>query len=365
MYEKELKALKRAGRFRHRKIFDKNLCDFASNDYLGFAEDKRLLKKAYEKLEKYPLNAAKASLLVNGYTEIHKNFEDDLCRINGFEAGIVLGSGFLANIALIEALPRRGDAIFIDEEYHASGVLAAKLTPADVVFFRHNDPDNLKKKINSKGVKGRVIIAVEGVYSMSGEVVKKEIFDIADETDALLIVDEAHSSGVLGQNLTGVFDYYNIPVTKKHIKMGTLGKAYGSYGAYILASNEIISFLENRAKSVIYTTALSIFDVLLAHEALKKIEKKKEAIKKKLNKRKKIVKDILGYDMESLILSVPVKNSKEALQLQEVLAQKGFLTGAIRPPTVKEPILRIIPRLKESCEDLKKLLREVKEYVQM
>ena len=358
MYEKELLALKRADRFRQRVVYDKVLKDFASNDYLGFAEKKSFLKKAYKELKKFPSNAAKASLLVNGYTQIHKNFEEDLCRVNGFEKGVVLGSGFLANIAMIEALPRRGDLLLIDEEYHASGVLATRLSIGKVEFFRHNNAEDLNKKIKSSSAK-RVFIAVEGVYSMSGDLLNEEIFHIADENEALLIVDEAHSSGVIGQKLMGIFDYYKIWPKSNHIKMGTLGKAYGSYGAYILASKEVISFLENRAKSIIYTTALSLFDVLLAHEALKYIEKKSKKLSKRIEERKDIIKSVLNKDIESLILPIEFKSSNDVLMAQKSLLQKGFFFVAIRPPTVKQPILRVIPRLKESKKSFYRLLKEI------
>ena len=359
MYEKELEALKRANRFRKREIFDFKLKDFASNDYLGLAHNKMLFKKACKKLSNFPINAAKASLLVNGYTKIHKKFEKDLCRLNGFENAVVLGSGFLANIALIEALPRKKDLILIDEEYHASGILASKLTNANLEFFNHNDPQDLEEKIKKNSF-NRLIIAVEGVYSMSGDILNREIFDIADSYGALLILDEAHSSGVIGKNLLGSLDFYNIKPKKNYIKMGTMGKAYGSYGAYILASNEIISFLENRAKSIIYTTALSLFDVLLAHEGLKFIEKNRKNLYKRIQKRKDIIKKILNKDVNSLILNIELNSSKNSLEIQKKLLKEGFLVGAIRPPTVKKPILRIIPRLKESKKDLKTLLNKIK-----
>ena len=359
MFEKELLALKRANRFRSRVIFDSSLKDFASNDYLGLASNKKLLKKVYKKIEKFPINASRASLLVNGYTQIHKNFEDDLCRLNGFEAGVVLGSGFLANIALIEALGRKGDILLIDEEYHASGILATKLTQAKVEFFKHNDIDDLRDKIKNSSYK-RLLIAIEGVYSMSGDLARKEIFDIADEYGAILIIDEAHSSGVIGKKLLGILDYYDIKPKENYIKMGTMGKAYGSYGAYILSSKNIISFLENRAKSVIYTTALSLFDVALAHEALKFIEKNHEKLNRKILKRKDIIKTILGKKIDSLILNIEVGSNKSAIDIQKKLINEGFLVGAIRQPTVKKPILRVIPRLAESKKDLKKVLKLIK-----
>ncbi|NPA03844.1 MAG: aminotransferase class I/II-fold pyridoxal phosphate-dependent enzyme [Epsilonproteobacteria bacterium] len=349
MYQRELEALKRANRFRKRELFDPNLKDFASNDYLGLTSKKELLTNAYQKVYSYPINAPKASQLVNGYTSLHFEFEQFLASLNRFEAGITVGSGFLANLALIEALVRKGDTLFLDEEFHASGILASRLVDK-VVVFNHNDPKDLKKKLSSHSYK-RAIVAVEGIYSMSGDLLNPEIFEVAKE--ALLIVDEAHSSGVVGEKLLGVFDLFNITPSFNHIKMGTLGKAYGSYGAYILASQEIISFLENRAKPIIYTTALSLMDIALALEGIKEINSNLSFYKQEIIARQEIIRSF-GLEAKGLIVDIPIKN---VVEVQKRLIKEGFLVGAIRPPTVKSPLIRVIARVGESKEDLKRLLR--------
>jgi len=356
MYKKELEALKRVDRFRKREIFDEDLVDFASNDYLGFSKNRKSFKRATKLVLDYKTLTPKASMLVNGYHPIHKGFEELISNLNGFESGLVVGSGFLANISLIEALVRKRDVLFIDEEYHASGILATRLLDkSQVVLFEHNNPDDLEEKLNRIEA-NRKIIAIEGVYSMSGDICKRDFFDLANRDNTLLIVDEAHSSGVIGKNLLGVFDYYNITPKENHIKMGTLGKAYGSYGAYILASSEIISFLENRAKPIIYSTAPSIFDTALALVNIEKVSNNPKKYIKKIKERQKIVKDILGVELESLILPLRVPSNKKALKLQEALRVYGFLVGAIRQPTVKSPILRIIPHLGTPKKALKSLL---------
>jgi 8-amino-7-oxononanoate synthase len=356
MYQKELNALKRANRFRQREIFDDNLIDFASNDYLGLAHNKKQFKKAVKMVSRFKTHAPKASMLVNGYHEIHNGFERTLAFLNGFEKGLIVGSGFLANIALIESLVRKKDMLFIDEEYHASGMMATELLKNRVVKFKHNDPNDLEEKLK-KYNSNRKIIAVEGVYSMSGELCNRDIFELANKYEALLIVDEAHSSGVIGNTLLGIFEYYNIKPQLNHIKMGTLGKAYGSYGAYILASNKIISFLENRAKPVIYATAPSVFDTALALVNIEKVSNENQKFKEEIKKRQKIVKKILDIDLKSLILTIPVPSNEMALKLQEALMiKRGYLVGAIRQPTVNKPILRIIPRVGVSKKALKSLL---------
>jgi 8-amino-7-oxononanoate synthase len=355
MYEKELEALKRAGRFRERTLYDDRLEDLASNDYLGLSHNKKQFNRAVKLVKSYETLSSKASMLVNGYHPIHRLFELTMAEQNGFEEGLVVGSGFLANLSLIEALVRKNDLLFMDEEYHASGVMASGLLGERVITFAHNDAGDLKRKLAAHPAR-RQIVAVEGVYSMSGELCSKAIFDLADEAGAMLIVDEAHSAGVLGENLLGIFEHYGIRIHERHIKMGTLGKAYGSYGAYILASANVISFLENRAKPIIYSTAPSVFDTALALVNVKHIRKNAKKYRKKIAQRQKVVKRVTGMVCESLILPIVMPSNEYALFMQKGLMSQGYLVGAIRQPTVKQPILRVILNLGVSAKKLQHVL---------
>jgi len=360
-YEKELNIINKSNRLRKRKLFDKDLIDLASNDYLGLSTKKSLLKKTYKNLKIEKSFSPKASMLVNGYSTIHRKFEKKLCKLNKFEEGIVVGSGFLANISLIESLVRKKDVLFIDEQYHASGMLATKLVQGEVVVFKHNDTEDLKDKIDALSyTPNRIIIAIEGVYSMGGDIAPKEFNDIASLYNAILLVDEAHSSGVIGQNLLGWFDYYDIKPQSNHIKMGTLGKAYGSYGAYILSSHNIISFLENRAKPIIYGTAPSLFDIALALTNLKYLQKHKKEIKNRIIKNQKIVQKYLNVNAKSLIVPVEIGDNKKVMAIQKELIEKGYLVGAIRQPTVSKAIIRLIIKLDIKKKDLKEVVRYLK-----
>lgn len=361
-YEKELNAIKKSNRLRVRKIYDKSLIDLASNDYLGLASNKTIFKKAYKQVIKQNSFAPKASILVNGYSTIHKKFEQKLSKLNKFESGIVVGSGFLANISLIESMVRTKDILFIDEDYHASGMLATKLVQGKVIVFKHNDFNDLEQKIQNENISknSRIIIAIEGVYSMGGDIAPKEFNQIATKYNTILLVDEAHSSGVIGKNLLGWFDYWNITPKANHIKMGTLGKAYGSYGAYILASTEIISFLENRAKPIIYSTAPSLFDIALGLQSLKYIIKNKKDLYKKIKKNRDIVKSILNIDSESLIVPIVINDNKKVVSIQKSLMDDGYIVGAIRQPTVSKAIIRMIIKLDIKSEDLEYVCKRIK-----
>jgi len=342
MYKKELEILKQKNRFRQRKIYEDKV-DFASNDYLGLASNQTIFEKTYNML-KGDEHGAKASLLVNGYNAYHQMLEEYLCEINDYQAGIVVGSGFLANMSIFEALARKGDLIVLDEEYHASGRVGVKLSQAEVRYFKHNDLEDLIYKLQDIIHFNRVFVGVEGIYSMSGDLVKKEILEyLSVKKKVVTIIDEAHSVGVVGDNLMGVVDLYKIP-TVNTIKIGTLGKALGSYGAYILASKEIISFLENRAKGIIYTTALSNFDTMYAYFALKEIKQELNFYKDEIAKRQELL------DINSLIW---IKEYKNDILIR--LEENNFLVGVIRPPTTPKPIFRITARIANDFEKLKEL----------
>lgn len=347
-YESELKALKRSGRYRERHIRDSALIDAASNDYLGLAEHKELHIKACETLSHYSDHAPKASMLVNGYHPIHATFEEALCKANGFEAGIVMGSGFNANIGLIEALVRKGDVLLMDEEYHASGIAGARMCEGEVIFFPHNDTYALQRELERFKGK-RIVVAVEGIYSMGGDTVSREIIELAIAHESVLILDEAHSSGVIGEKLMGILDYYGIEPTPLMIKMGTLGKAYGSFGAYVLSSAHISHYLINRAKNVIYATAPSLYDTALAHHALEYIQTHTDTLREAIRARQKIVYDLLGIECAGLIVPIEIGDNHEVMRLQEILKNEmGVHVGAIRQPTVKKAILRLIARVEIS-----------------
>ena len=350
-YSKELRAIKRSNRYRTRKIFSHNYIDMASNDYLSLSTKNILSQKAFETLNRFEAHGAKASMLVNGYHEIHYAFEQALCKANNFEAGVVVGSGFSANIAMIEALVRPNDVLLMDEHYHASGQLASKLTHATVKHFSHNDAACLRALLETYENK-RIIVAVEGVYSMHATLCSKEIIDVANAHNAIIIMDEAHSSGVIGQNLLGIFDYYEMPIRDNYIKMGTLGKAYGGFGAYILASNHIIDYLINRAKPIIYATAPSLFETARAHEALKDIVANRVTYRQAIQQRQALIQKYLGIKTKALIVPIDMKNNAQALHVQEELLKENILVGAIRTPTVPKAIIRMIPQLQVNEENI-------------
>ncbi len=361
-YENELKALKRAGRYRERHLCDEQIIDAASNDYLGLAHIRKLHEQACASVGSFASHAPKASMLVNGYHPIHQAFEQALCEANGWEAAIVMGSGFNANIGLIESLVRKGDVLLMDEDYHASGIAGSRMCEGEVKFFAHNDPQALEKELRHHAGK-RIVVAVEGIYSMGGDLLARKIIELSIHYNALILIDEAHSSGVIGPRLMGVLDHYAIAYHPNIIKMGTLGKAYGSFGAYVLSSAHICNYLINRAKNVIYATAPSLYDTALAHHSLNYILENAAVLSGEIAKRREIIKRILGLEIAGLIVPIEIGNNSQVLEIQHTLKEElGVMVGAIRQPTVSKAIIRLIARLGMDCESLEKICTLLSPY---
>ncbi len=375
-YQKSLNALKTKNLLRKPKILSDELVDFASNDYLNLANNKKLAKKAYKKayLSKKAKNSlSQSSMLVGGYSKIQKDTKNIILKHEKFEECVILGSGFLGNIALFDSLIRSGDRLYIDESYHASGILASNEISNQREFFAHNCPKDLEKRLKNKPHKGISIIAIEGIYSMSGEIAKKEFASLALRYGCILIVDEAHSSGVLGDRLKGWYEHHNIKITPKSnfIKLGTLSKAYGSYGAYILSNRVINLFLLNRAKSIIYSTALSPFDCALAYYHIKHINKNYKKIKQRLDRLNKYAtKQIRKLPLkikpipnaQTCIHTIIINNNKEVINIQQKLIKGGFFVGAIRQPSVKQALIRTSISTRHSKKQIKRLFGLLSDY---
>ncbi|GAA7526385.1 pyridoxal phosphate-dependent aminotransferase family protein [Helicobacter pylori] len=363
MFSKSLEALRHAKRYRKRELFDPSLKDYASNDYLGLSVRKDLLQNAFNKLQSFNAHSPKSSMLVNGYHPLHAELEERLADLLGFESALLVGSGFLGNLALIDTLLVKNALLFMDEHYHASGIFSAKAKPNQVVFFSHNDAKDLQQKLFNAPKNKLKFIAIEGVYSMDASVAPYDFYEITQEIpNAFLIVDEAHSFGTIGENLLGFLEYYRIKEKDKIIKLSTFSKALASYGACILAPLQIIEFLTNRAKSVIYTTALSLLDTALTLAHLEYFIAQKKELKNELSKHQQIIFETLGIRTPTGFFTLEFENNLALLNAHHFLKEKGFLVGAIRPPTVSKPLLRVSLSLKNSLEDTKELANTLLNY---
>ena len=366
-YENEIKALKKAGRYRMREVINYNVKDFASNDYLGLSHNKELHQKTCQELNMLEVHSTKASMLVNGYHQIHKEFEDALCEANGFESGIVLGSGFNANIALIESLVRKGDTLFMDELYHASGVLASQLNGIDVVFFKHNDMDDLEKqlKLARKSKTGGVLIVTEGVFGMRGDLAKlDQICDLKDQYEARVFVDDAHGCGVMGKNGRGTPEHFGM-IDRVDLYFSTFAKAFAAIGGFTCGDEEVIRYIHYNARTHIFAKSLPMLYVETVNATLDKIEKEPQHRERLWEVARMLQEGLkeMGYnlgDTQSPITPVYVPAEPDvAMSIVAHLRENEsvFVSGVMYPVVPKGVILlRMIPTAAHSDEDVEKTL---------
>ncbi|MCZ6515495.1 MAG: 8-amino-7-oxononanoate synthase [Acidobacteria bacterium] len=342
-----------------------NVLLFCSNNYLGLADHPELIAAARRATEEFGCSAS-ASRLISGSLELHRQLEETLARWMGTESALVFNSGYQANVGLISALAKEGDVIFSDRLNHASLIDGCRLARAEVRVFRHADAGHLRTLLaesNTKGAKGKRIILTESIFSVDGDRAPLgEIASLAREFDALLIVDEAHGIGVLGAKGTGLVGELGIE-KQVDIRMGTLGKALGSFGAFVAAQREVTDYLINRARSFIYSTALPPATLAASLAAIEVVQKEPER-RQALWKNVRVLSDGLkkqGWRLVSEgshIMPVLVGEAGETMAVTEELLACGIFVQGLRPPTVPEGTcrLRLTPMATHTAGDLTEAL---------
>jgi len=315
------------------------LVNFASNNYLGLANDPRLKASAIAAIEQYGTGTGSSRLVV-GSNELHQQLEAKIAQWKGTDSALVFSSGYLANVGVIASLVTSQDIIFSDKLNHSCLVNGAKLSSAKVIAYKHcnlQDLDNLLNQYRSQY--RRALILTDSVFSMDGDIAPiAEIKKLADHYSAMLLVDEAHGVGAFGRQGAGVISQQNVP--QPIIHMGTLSKALGSLGGYIAGERNLIDFLRNRCATWIYTTGLSPADTASALTAIDILQTEPER-QAKLWSNCQILQEILQIPIHSPIVPITVGDIQQTIAIAEQLQKRGFLVPAIRPPTVPTPRLRI------------------------
>jgi 8-amino-7-oxononanoate synthase len=319
---------------------------FCTNDYLGLAAHPEVIAAAKEASENSGFGAGSAPL-ISGHTPYHENLRKDIADFKSAASSLLFGSGYLANTGIIPALAKEGDVIFSDRLNHASIIDGCRLSKAEVSIYNHNDHAGLRELLSLKsGYKNRLIVT-EGVFSMDGDIVPlPEIVRLAEKYNALLMVDEAHSTGVLGSTGRGIFEHFRLSAESSVLQMGTLGKALGSYGAFAAGNAGIIDLLTNSARSFIFSTALPSPACAASSAALKVLHDEPERLMR-LHDNARMLRDGLkksGFKITgggTPIIPVIVGDAKEAVKLSGALIGAGFYAPAIKPPTVPEGGCRI------------------------
>jgi glycine C-acetyltransferase len=329
-------------------IKDKKLINLCSNDYLGIP---------VTKIQTNQLQSS--SRLVSGNDESYKKLENILAKHKSQQNSLIYPTGYMANLGSISAIVKKEDLILSDELNHASIIEACKLSDAKIAVYKHNDMNDLAKKIKIKS-KNKFIIT-EGVFSMDGDLAPlKEITEISQKTNAITIVDDAHGDFVIGKEGKGTPKYFKVE-KKIDLYISSLSKGLGSFGGYVASQNNVIDLCINKSKSFIYTSALPSF---LIEHSIKRIESNRALQKAKLeNNIEKLSKGLesIGYEIKSKTQIIPIilGDEKLAMNFGKFLSDNGIFAQPIRYPTVpkNQARLRISVTAWLSNSDIEKSLK--------
>ena len=330
----------------------KRLINFSSNDYLGLSEDERVKRAAKAAIDQYHASAA-SSRLICGNLDVHEQLEKELAAFKEKESALVFSSGYMTNIGLISALAGKEDEIYSDELNHASIIDGCRLSQARIRIFQHRDLDHLESLLRFSMATGRRLIVSDSVFSMDGDLAELPgLVDLAEKYDALLVLDEAHATGVLGSRGRGVYEHFaDLGLMERRqgsidVAMGTLSKALGSFGGFVACSRSMRDFLINKCRSFIFSTALPPSAVGAARASLNIVQQDR-GLREKLWRNTNVLKKKLqerGFDMgpsETPILPIRFGSELKALTISAGLLEMGFYVPAIRPPSVPSGTSRL------------------------
>lgn len=344
--------------------------DFSSNDYLGLSGHPKL-KKASKKTIASLGTSSSASRLLSGDLTIHHQLEDQVAKFKGKESALVFNSGYQANVGIISCLCGRGDAVFCDKLSHASIIDGVQQSGAKLFRFRHNDLDHLNSLLNKEAHNFEsCLIVTETIFSMDGDRSPlKKLVKIKNKYNCMLMVDEAHATGVFGPNGAGLVQEQGL-CDQIELIMGTFSKALGSFGAYVACSKKIKEYLINSCRSFIYSTALPPAIIAANIEALNIVKAEPFRRTTLLDNadyfRKKLKEN--GFDVKgsSQIIPLIVGDSKKTAKLSSELQTCGYWVLPIRPPTVPQgqARLRFSLTYDHSRDVLERLVSEIVEIMQ-
>jgi len=319
--------------------------NFCSNDYLGLASHPRVINALQEGARKYGAGSG-ASHLINGHSRAHHQLEEELASFVGRPRALLFSTGYMANVGVISALLGRGDAVFEDRLNHASLLDGGLLSQARLQRFQHNDIDDLENKLSSSKA-GTKLVCTDGVFSMDGDLAEiNKLAEISNRHDTWLMVDDAHGLGVTGSTGRGVLESAGASLEDVPILIGTLGKAFGTFGAFVAGDDDLIELLIQRARSYIYTTALPPAVAEATRESVKLMDEeswRRDKLNDNIKHFKKLAAGIGLPDTQSdtAIQPIVIGNVKQTMKLSAKLKQQGILVSAIRPPTVPEGTARL------------------------
>jgi len=328
----------------------RKLLNFSSNDYLGLASKGNL--ECYE----YWGGGSGASRLVCGNFSVHEELEERLSKVKKTESSLLFSSGYMANVGVISTLAGEKDLILSDELNHASLIDGCRLSRARKIVYPHNDLETLELILSKERKKHRrCFIVTDTVFSMDGDLADlKGLFKLKDNYDCILILDDAHGTGVVGWSS---LDQFDLKPDERTVIVGTLGKALGTFGAFVCGTELLREYLINRCRTFIFTTAIPPSVACQTLKNLEEVPKRMEALQGKIEK----FREISGIKSQSAIFPLVVESEDVALKISEELFKRGFFVPAIRPPTVKRSRLRITITSEHQLNEMESLWNAIEE----
>lgn len=370
---KGIEKLKKEGLYRESTIIEsqqgsririggKELINFASNDYLGLSQHPRVIEASQRAIERFGTGIG-SSRLLSGSLSLHTALEEKLAQFKGTEAALVFSSGYAANLGIISSMAHKDNLIIIDKLNHASIIDGCRLSQATWRVYPHNDMTALERILSKSSSYGQRFIITETIFSMDGDIANlQEIVRLSKKYNALLMVDEAHSTGVLGKEGKGAIEYLGLE-RQVDIQMGTLSKALASLGGFVAGTRSLIEYLRNKARSFIYSTSLPPSVIAAALAALEVLEKE-PILRERLLKNSAYLRAKLnqrGWETMSSqfqIIPVLIGDSNQTMAIAQSLYQQGLFIPGIRPPSVPrgKARLRINLTANHSQEDVDRII---------
>ena len=356
MFNNHLEKLESQHLLRELRLFDspadsviihqgRPIINLGSNNYLGLTNHPSLKKAAMAAIDQFGVGSG-ASRLITGTLPPHKNLETTLATFKHTEAALTFGSGYMTNIGIIPALADSKDLIIADRLCHASLIDGCRISRAPLRVFQHNDPDHLKTLLSKRPANTRTLIVTEGVFSMDGDLAPLfDIVKLVQDYDALLLVDDAHGTGVMGSNGKGTAEHFNLDPDSL-FQMGTFSKALGSSGGYVVGTHSFIQYLINTSRSFMYTTAPPPAMAAATQAALEIVHTDPSRRARLWDNREQLFQGIqaLGFRLTktaSPILPIILNDPQLAMQMSKKLFERGIYIPAIRPPTVPKGTSRL------------------------
>jgi len=368
----ELARLKKEQLYRRRRVIDsatgihasidgQQMLSFCSNDYLGLAQHPDIIKAMQQGAQRWGAGSG-ASHLVSGHSSAHHALEEELADFLGRERVLLFSTGYMANLGVIAALCGRGDGVFEDRLNHASLLDGALLSQARLQRYPHNDTAALDNKLSQSTAPNQLIVT-DGVFSMDGDIAPlPDLAATANKHNAWLMMDDAHGLGVLGKQGRGTLNHFNLGNADCPILMGTLGKAFGTFGAFIAGNEDLIEYLIQKARTYIYTTALPPAVAEATRASLKRVqhdEWRRERLHSLIRQFRQGAEQ-LGLDLmdtNTPIQPLLIGDSAQAMAMSQALQNRGILISAIRPPTVPDGTARL--RISFSAEHTELHVRQL------